>query len=63
MPRLPAYILPFTERSLEIDFNCHNYRGDGCRVYKQSYWIEITGSAMVEPRVFERAGYNPKNGS
>ncbi len=54
------HFFPFTEPSVEFDFSCHVCNGDGCRVCKHSGWIEIAGAGMVDPRVFERVGYNPE---
>lgn len=58
--RSRPHFFPFTEPSVEFDFTCHVCHGDGCRVCKQSGWIEIAGAGMVDPRVFERVGYNPE---
>jgi phenylalanyl-tRNA synthetase alpha chain len=56
--RFRPHFFPFTEPSVECDFSCHVCRGKGCRVCKQSGWIEIAGAGMVDPRVFERVGYD-----
>ena len=56
--RFRPHFFPFTEPSVECDFSCHVCGGDGCRVCKQSGWIEIAGAGMVDPRVFERVGYD-----
>ncbi|MFP3389360.1 phenylalanine--tRNA ligase subunit alpha [Brevibacillus sp. SIMBA_040] len=58
--RLRPSFFPFTEPSAEVDLQCFNCGGDGCRVCKQTGWIEILGSGMVHPRVLEMAGYNPE---
>ena len=34
--------------------------GKGCRICKESGWIEIAGAGMVDPRVFEKVGYDPE---
>jgi phenylalanyl-tRNA synthetase alpha chain len=34
--------------------------GKGCRVCKNSGWIEIAGAGMVDPNVFKAAGYDPE---
>lgn len=47
----------FTEPSAEVDISCIFCHGKGCRVCKQSGWIEIMGAGMVHPSLFERAGY------
>ncbi len=56
--RFRPHFFPFTEPSVECDFTCHVCGGSGCRVCKQSGWIEIAGAGMVDPRVLERVGYD-----
>ena len=46
----PSYF-PFTEPSAEVDYSCFNCGGSGCRICKQSGWIELGGSGMVHPNV------------
>jgi phenylalanyl-tRNA synthetase alpha chain len=58
--RFRPHFFPFTEPSVEYDFSCHVCGGKGCRVCKHSGWIEISGAGMVNPRVFERVGYDPE---
>jgi len=48
----PSYF-PFTEPSAEVDIQCVNCGGDGCRVCSQTGWLEVMGCGMVHPRVFE----------
>jgi phenylalanyl-tRNA synthetase alpha chain len=48
----PSYF-PYTEPSLEFDLGCIVCGGKGCRVCKQTGWLEIMGSGMVHPAVFE----------
>lgn len=55
----PSYF-PFTEPSAEVDVSCIICGGTGCRVCKDSGWLEILGSGMVDPRVLEGVGYNPR---
>jgi phenylalanyl-tRNA synthetase alpha chain len=57
--RFRPHFFPFTEPSVEVDFSCHVCGGKGCRVCKDSGWIEIAGAGMVDPRVFENVGYDP----
>jgi phenylalanyl-tRNA synthetase alpha chain len=57
--RFRPHFFPFTEPSVEVDFSCHVCGGDGCRVCKQSGWIEIAGAGMVDPNVFKAVGYDP----
>ena len=47
----------FTEPSAEVDMSCIFCKGKGCRVCKNSGWIEIMGSGMVNPKLYEYAGY------
>jgi len=58
--RFRPHFFPFTEPSVECDFSCHVCGGKGCRVCKQSGWIEIAGAGMVDPRVFAKVGYDPE---
>jgi len=48
----PSYF-PFTEPSAEVDIQCVNCGGDGCRVCSHTGWLEVMGCGMVHPRVFE----------
>ena len=50
----PSYF-PYTEPSVEVDMGCSTCKGrkTGCRVCKQTGWVEILGSGMVHPAVFE----------
>ncbi len=51
----PGYF-PFTEPSAEVDISCIFCKQKGCGVCSGSGWIEILGSGMVDPRVFEAVG-------
>jgi phenylalanyl-tRNA synthetase alpha chain len=51
----PSYF-PFTEPSAEVDIECVFCHGVGCRVCKQTGWLEILGCGMVHPRVLTAAG-------
>ncbi len=55
----PSYF-PFTEPSAEVDIECVICRGEGCRVCKTTGWLEILGSGMVHPAVFEAVNYDPE---
>ena len=55
----PSYF-PFTEPSAEVDATCHVCGGSGCRVCKQSGWIELFGAGMVDPAVYGFVGYDPE---
>ena len=54
----PSYF-PFTEPSAEVDISCVICGGKGCRVCKNSGWLEILGSGMVHPNVLVESGYDP----
>jgi len=51
----PSYF-PFTEPSAEVDIECVICAGEGCRVCKQSGWLEVMGCGMVHPHVFQAVG-------
>ena len=53
----PSYF-PFTEPSAEVDISCVICKGEGCRVCKDTGWLEILGSGMVHPQVFRNVGYD-----
>ena len=55
----PSYF-PFTEPSAEVDATCHVCAGAGCRICKQSGWIELFGAGMVDPAVYRFVGYDPE---
>ena len=57
--RFRPHFFPFTEPSVEVDFQCHVCGGKGCRVCKQSGWIEVAGAGLVDPRVYRFVGYDP----
>ena len=58
--RFRPSFFPFTEPSAEVDVRCFLCRGAGCRVCKQSGWLEILGSGMVHPQVLKNVGYDPE---
>ena len=58
--RFRPHFFPFTEPSVEVDFTCHVCGGKGCRVCKQSGWIEVAGAGRVDPRVYRHVGYDPE---
>ena len=53
----PSYF-PFTEPSAEVDIGCVICHGKGCRLCKDTGWLEILGSGMVHPQVFRNVGYD-----
>jgi len=58
--RLRPSFFPYTEPSAEVDISCHKCGGGGCSICKQTGWLEILGSGMVHPAVFEAVGYDPE---
>jgi phenylalanyl-tRNA synthetase alpha chain len=54
----PSYF-PFTEPSAEVDIQCVFCDGAGCRVCKQTGWLEVLGCGMVHPQVFRACGVDP----
>jgi len=56
--RFRPSFFPFTEPSAEVDVLCVLCKGTGCRVCKQSGWLEILGSGMVHPRILRNMGYD-----
>lgn len=65
--RFRPSFFPFTEPSVEVDMSCTQCGGSGtladkspCRICKSTGWLEILGSGMVDPAVFESVGYDPK---
>lgn len=55
----PSYF-PFTEPSAEMDIQCIFCSGKGCKMCKNSGWMEILGCGMVNPRVFQAVKYDPE---
>lgn len=51
----PSYF-PFTEPSAEVDISCVICGGKGCRVCKNTGWLEVLGCGMVHPAVFKHVG-------
>ena len=58
----PSYF-PFTEPSAEVDISCVFCSGAGCRVCKQTGWLEVAGCGMVHPNVFKSCGIDPQRWS
>jgi phenylalanyl-tRNA synthetase alpha chain len=55
----PSYF-PFVEPGLEVDISCTLCGGKGCRVCKNSGWVEMLGAGMVHPNVLRGAGLDPE---
>ena len=58
--RFRPSFFPFTEPSAEVDIQCVMCSGSGCRVCKQTGWLEVMGCGMVHPNVFRSAGIDPE---
>ncbi len=73
--RFRPSFFPYTEPSAEVDISCGNCGGTGlvapklaattaseggCAMCKRTGWLEILGSGMVHPAVFEAVGYDPE---
>ncbi len=56
--RFRPSFFPFTEPSAEVDIRCVMCKGKGCRVCSKTGWLEVLGSGMVHPAVFENVGYD-----
>ena len=56
--RFRPSFFPFTEPSAEVDIECQICSGNGCRVCKNTGWLEIMGCGMVDPAVFSSVNYN-----
>ncbi len=57
--RFRPSFFPYTEPSAEVDIRCVRCQGAGCPICKRTGWVEILGSGMVHPSVFEYVGYDP----
>ncbi|MBW2653542.1 MAG: phenylalanine--tRNA ligase subunit alpha [Deltaproteobacteria bacterium] len=56
--RFRPSFFPFTEPSAEVDIRCVMCKGKGCRICSKTGWLEVLGSGMVHPAVFENVGYD-----
>lgn len=55
----PSYF-PFVEPGLEVDLKCTSCAGSGCRLCKQTGWLEVAGAGMVHPEVLKNGGIDPE---
>jgi phenylalanyl-tRNA synthetase alpha chain len=55
----PSYF-PFTEPSAEVDISCVICGAKGCRVCKNTGWLEVLGCGMVHPEVFRHVGIDER---
>jgi phenylalanyl-tRNA synthetase alpha chain len=58
--RFRPSFFPFTEPSAEVDISCILCGGAGCRVCKQSGYLEVLGCGMIDPAVYRYVGYDPE---
>lgn len=58
--RFRPSFFPFTEPSAEVDISCILCGGAGCRMCKQTGWLEILGSGMIHPQVLRNVGIDPE---
>ena len=58
--RFRTHYFPFTEPSMEPDVSCFQCGGAGCALCKHSGWLEMGGSGMVDPYLYEFVGWGPE---
>ncbi|RPI69885.1 MAG: phenylalanine--tRNA ligase subunit alpha [Ignavibacteriales bacterium] len=56
--RFRPSFFPFTEPSAEMDITCFMCNGKGCRICKNTGWLEILGCGMVDPNVYGYVNYD-----
>ena len=61
--RFRPSFFPFTEPSAEVDISCIFCRGSGCRVCKQTGFMEVLGCGMIDPALYSYVGYDPERHS
>lgn len=55
----PSYF-PFVEPGMEVDIRCTSCDGKGCRLCKETGWLEVAGAGMVHPEVIREGGLDPE---
>lgn len=60
--RFRPSFFPFTEPSTEVDISCIFCHGAGCRVCKQTGWLEVLGAGVVDPNVFKAVKWKNVSG-
>jgi len=55
----PSYF-PFVEPGLEVDVSCSSCKGSGCRICKNTGWLEVAGAGLVHPNVLRSGGVDPE---
>lgn len=58
--RFRPSFFPFVEPGLEVDLKCTSCGGVGCRLCKQTGWLEVAGAGMVHPEVLKNGGIDPE---
>jgi phenylalanyl-tRNA synthetase alpha chain len=58
--RFRPSFFPFVEPGMELDVECLSCEGKGCRLCKQSGWLEVLGAGMVHPEVLKNGGIDPE---
>jgi phenylalanyl-tRNA synthetase alpha chain len=58
--RFRPSFFPFVEPGMEVDLLCTSCDGKGCRLCKQSGWLEVAGAGMVHPEVLKNGGIDPE---
>jgi phenylalanyl-tRNA synthetase alpha chain len=61
--RFRPSFFPFTEPSAEMDISCIFCDGKGCRICKQSGWVETLGCGMIHPNVLKNCNMDPEKWS
>lgn len=56
--RLRPSFFPFVEPGAEMDLMCVRCKGQGCKLCKQTGWLEVGGAGMIHPNVFEAVDYD-----
>jgi phenylalanyl-tRNA synthetase alpha chain len=55
----PSYF-PFVEPGMEVDISCISCKGEGCRLCKNTGWLEVCGAGMIHPVVLRNGGIDPE---
>lgn len=58
--RVRASYFPFVEPGVEVDVSCTLCNGKGCRLCKDTGWLEVCGAGMVHPEVLIQGGLDPE---
>lgn len=58
--RMRPKFFPFVEPGANGEYTCFLCQGQGCRVCKQSGWLEIVGCGLIHPEVLRAGGLDPE---